>query len=387
MIRILVDSIIRGWKQLARRPLYIFMMVIVPLASSWFFFDLMEDGVVKRVPVGIVDLDKTDLSRNLTRNLSALPQVSIEKTYGNYNEAIDAVQRGEVFGFFFIPSDFSTKALSGKKPKLSYYINYSFYAPASMQFKGFMTLSVLANGGIVSSVLSTLGLPRQTISATLQPIVTHCHPLKNPWLSYNYYLNSSFVPCLLALIVMLITVFSIGMEWHAGTSRNWLRTADKSIVLATFTKLFPHTFIFVNVGLWIQYMMYVTYGFPLNCNPWNMIVAMFLLVLASQGFALFVISLVPNFRYASTICTLLGMLSFSFCGFSLPEEAMYSWIAPLGYLMPIKYYFLISIDQALNGIDLYYSRYYYVILIGYSLLPATMLWKLRKHCLDPFYIP
>lgn len=387
MIRILVDSIIRGWKQLARRPLYIFMMVIVPLASSWFFFDLMKDGVVKRVPVGIVDLDKTDLSRNLTRNLSALPQVSIEKTYGNYNEAIDAVQRGEVFGFFFIPSDFSTKALSGKKPKLSYYINYSFYAPASMQFKGFMTLSVLANGGIVSSVLSTLGLPRQTISATLQPIVTHCHPLKNPWLSYNYYLSTSFVPCLLALIVMLITVFSIGMEWHAGTSRNWLRTADKSIVLATFTKLFPHTFIFVNVGLWIQYMMYVTYGFPLNCNPWNMIVAMVLLVLASQGFALFVISLVPNFRYASTICTLLGMLSFSFCGFSLPEEAMYSWISPLGYLMPIKYYFLISIDQALNGIDLYYSRYYYVILIGYSLLPATMLWKLRKHCLDPFYIP
>ena len=36
--------------------------------------------------------------------------------------------------------------------------------------------------------------------------------------------------------------------------------------------------------------------------------------------------------------------------------------------MPIKYYFLIYADQALNGIDLYYSRYYYVILIVYSLL-------------------
>ena len=59
----------------------------------------------------------------------------------------------------------------------------------------------------------------------------------------------------------------------------------------------------------------------------------------------------------------------------------------LGYLMPIKYYFLISIDQALNGIDLFYSRYYYIILILYCLLPFTMLWKLKKHCLDPFYIP
>ena len=363
------------------------MMVIVPLVSAWFFFDLMKDGAVQRTPVGIVDLDKSDLSRKLTRNLNAFQQVNIINAYNTYQDAIDAVQRGEVYGFFFIPSDFSTKALSNKKPTLSYYINYSFFAPASMQFKGFKTLTVLANGGIVSNVLTTFGLPREVVGATLQPIVTHVHPLKNPWMSYNYYLNGSFVPCLLALIVMLITVFSIGMEWHAGTSRNWLRTADNSIVLATFTKLFPQSFIFINVGLAIQYMMYVKYGFPLNCNPWNMIAAMALLVLACQGFALFVISLVPNFRYASTICTLLGMLSFSFCGFSLPEEAMYSWVAPLGYLMPIKYYFFIYVDQALNGIELYYSRYYYVILIAYGLLPITMLWKLRKHCLDPFYIP
>ena len=387
MLRILVNSIIRGWKQLARRPLYVCMMVIVPLVSAWFFCDLMEDGVVRRTPVGIVDLDKSSMSRKLTRNLNTLQQVEIQKTYGSYQEAIDAVQRGEVYGFFFIPSDFSTKALSGQKPTLSYYINYSYYAPASMQFKGFKTVTVLANGGIVSSVLTTAGMPKEMVSATLQPVVTHVHPLKNPWMSYNYYLSSSFVPCLLALIVMLITVFSIGMEWHAGTSRNWLRTADNSIVLATFTKLFPHSFIFINVGLAIQYMMYVKYGFPLNCNPWNMIAAMALLVLACQGFALFIISLVPNFRYASTICTLLGMLSFSFCGFSLPEEVMYSWISPLGYLMPIKYFFLINADQALNGIDLHYSRLYYVILILYSLLPATMLWKLRKHCLEPFYIP
>lgn len=367
--------------------MYICMMVIVPLASAWFFFDLMKDGVVMRTPVGIVDLDKSDLSRQLTRNLNAFQQVSIEKTYNSYDEAIDAVQRGEIYGFFFIPGDFSLKALSRQKPTLSYYINYSYFAPGSMQFKGFKTLAVLANGGIVNTVLTTAGVPKEMVAATLQPVVTHVHALKNPWMSYNYYLSSSFVPCLLALLIMLITVFSIGMEWQAGTSRNWLRTADNSIVLATFTKLFPHSFIFMNVGLWIQYIMYVKYGFPLNCNPWHMIAAMALLVLACQAFALFIISLVPNFRYAATICTLLGMLSFSFCGFSLPEEAMYSWVTPLGYLVPIKYYFLINVDQALNGIDLSYSRYYYIILILYCFLPATMLWKLRKHCLDPFYIP
>ena len=387
MLRTIVDSIIRGWKQMARRPLYICMMVIVPLASAWFFFDLMKDGVVQRTPVGIVDLDKSDLSRKLTRNLGSLQQVKIVKDFENYAKAIDAVQRGDVYGFILIPSDFSDKALRNQKPTISYYIDYSYYAPASMQFKGFKTITVLANAGIVQNVLTTIGMRDEQISATLQPIVTHVHPLNNPWMNYNYYLSSSFVPCLLALLVMLITSFSIGMEWHAGTSRNWMRTANNSITLATFTKLFPHTFIFLCVGLWIQYLMYVKYGFPLNCNPWHMIAALALLIVACQGFALFVVSLVPNFRYSATICTLLGMLSFSFCGFSLPEEAIYPWISPIAYLMPIKYYFLINADQALNGLDLYYSRFYYVALIIYCVLPMPLLPRLKRHCINPFYSP
>ena len=387
MLEVIVNSITRGWKQLVRRPIYLCMMVIVPLLCSWFFFNLMETGVVQRTPVAIVDLDKSDLSRKLTRNLNSLQQVSVTRSYNNYHEALDGVQRGEVLGFFLIPDDFSRKALSGKKPTLSYYIDYSYFAPASMQYKGFKTLTVLANGGIVQSVLTGVGMPSNMVSATLQPIITHVHPLNNPWLSYNYYLSASFVPCLLALLVMLITCFSVGMEWHAGTSRNWMRTADGSIILASFTKLFPHTIIFITVGLWIQFMMYSVYGFPLNCNPWNMIAAMAMLVTACQGFALFICCMVPNFRYSTTICTLVGMLSFSFCGFSLPEEAMYPWIAVLGYIMPIKYYFLIYVDQALNGIDLFYSRFYYLALIIYALLPATMLWKLKRHCLTPFYIP
>ena len=81
MLRTIVDSIIRGWKQMARRPLYLCMMVIVPLVSAWFFFDLMKDGAVQRTPVGIVDLDKSDLSRKLTRNLSAFQQVNIINAY------------------------------------------------------------------------------------------------------------------------------------------------------------------------------------------------------------------------------------------------------------------------------------------------------------------
>ena len=118
-----------------------------------------------------------------------------------------------------------------------------------------------------------------------------------------------------------------------------------------------------------------------------MILAMPLFVLANQGFALLMMCIAPNFRLGTTLCTLLGMLSFSFCGFSLPEEAMYPWVRAIGYVVPIKYYFLLSIDQALNGIPFYYSRYYYAALIVFVALPWPLLWRLKRECIKPIYVP
>ena len=137
----------------------------------------------------------------------------------------------------------------------------------------------------------------------------------------------------------------------------------------------------------IQFLMYRVYGLPLNCNPWNMILAMPLFVLANQGFALLMMCIAPNFRYGTTLCTLLGMLSFSFCGFSLPAESMYPWVDALGYTVPVKYYFMLSIDQALNGVPIYYSRFYYVALMVFVVLPWPLQWRLKRECINPVYVP
>ncbi|MDO4510771.1 MAG: ABC transporter permease [Bacteroidales bacterium] len=381
------QSLKRGTVALVRRQALFWMMVVMPLLCSWFMLDLMKDGAVERVPVGIVDLDNSSLSRNITRNLSAFKTVDVQYHFRNYQEAADAVQRGLVMGFFYMPADLSQKALSGNQPTISYYINYAYYTPASTMFKGFKTMTVLANGAIVTTVMRTLGVPGPQISAALQPVLTDVHPLNNPWTNYSYYLNASFVPCLLALIILLVTSFSIGTELKYGTSRQWMRASGDSIILAITGKILPQTIIFTAVGWFIQMMMYRIYGMPLNCPPSHMMWAMVLFVLANQGWALFAMCVVPNFRLGATVCTLFGMLSFSFCGFSLPQEALYPWVDAIGYVMPVKYYFLLSIDQALNGIDFYYSRIYYAALIGFALLPWPLMWRLKKECKHPVYVP
>jgi ABC-2 type transporter. len=387
ILRYIGQSFKRGCVQLVRRPMYFLLIVIMPLLCSWYLMDLIKGGSVERVPVGIVDLDNSSLSRQVSRTLNGFQQVNICRRYSNFADARDAVQRGEVLGFFLIPEYLEEEALGGRQPVVSYYVNYSYYAPASMQYKGFKTMSMLANGAIVQTALRTVGVSNEKIASTLQPIQTHVHALNNPFTNYNYYLNSTFVPCFLSLFILLVTAFSLGLELKSGLSRQWLRTSGNSMFLALVGKLVPQTVLFTVVGWFIQWMMYRCYDFPLNCNPWNMLSAMFLLVVANQSFVVLMYCFVPNFRYGTMLCTLLGMVSFSFTGFSLPQEAMYPWVEALGFVVPVKYYFLIMVDQALNGIDLYYSRYYYAALIGFTVLPMLLSWRLKKECLNPVYVP
>jgi ABC-2 type transport system permease protein len=153
ILKYIGNSFKRGCIQLVRRPMYFLLIVIMPLLCSWFLMDLIKNGSVQRVPVGLVDLDNSAMSRRISRNLNGFQQVDIRQHYKNFAEARDAVQRGEVMGFFFIPENLEEQALGGRQPVVSYYLNYAYYAPASMQYKGFKTISLLANGAIVQTAL------------------------------------------------------------------------------------------------------------------------------------------------------------------------------------------------------------------------------------------
>ncbi|MEG1539189.1 MAG: ABC transporter permease [Muribaculaceae bacterium] len=380
-------SVKRGMIQLVRRPLYVVCMIVIPIATTFFLLNLMESGLPEKVPAAIIDLDHTEMSREIGRTLGSLQMVDIRNKFNSYSEARDAMQRGEIFGFFIIPSDFSQKVLAGRKPEISFYTNLTYYVPGSLLFKGFKMTSVLASGAVVKTVLTSVGMPEYKIMPMLQPYSLHTHPLGNPWMSYAIYLGNSFAPCILALMILLVTVFSIGTEIKYNTSRDWLRNANGSIFVALGGKLLPQTIIFAVVGVFMQSLLFGYYHFPLNGDAWNMITGIILMVVATQSFAVFIYSVLPNLRLALSVCSLIGVLSFSVAGFSFPVNDMYGFLAIFSYILPIRYYFLIYVDQALNGIPLYFSRIYYAALLVFPLVAMTMVWRLKRACKNPVYLP
>lgn len=219
----------RECRRLVSRPLYLFCMVIAPLFCYIFFTTLMDSGLPTDMPVGVVDQDMSATSRQLIRNLDAFEQTAIVARYPTVNEARTAMQRGEIYGFFYIPEGTSAKAQAGRQPKLSFYTNNTLLIAGSLLFKDMKMMSELASGAAARSTLYAKGATEEQAMAFLQPIVIDTHPLNNPWLNYSVYLCNTFAPGVLMLLIFMVTVYSIGVEIKDRTAREWLRMGNNSI--------------------------------------------------------------------------------------------------------------------------------------------------------------
>lgn len=377
----------REGKRLVSRPLYLFCMVVAPLFCYVFFTTLMDSGLPQDMPVGVVDEDLTTTSRQLARNLDAFEQTAVVAHYPNVSEARQAMQRGDIYGFYYIPDGTTAKAQAQRQPKVSFYTNNTLLIAGSLLYKDMKMMSELASGAAARSVLYAKGATEDQAMGFLQPIVIDTHPLNNPWINYSVYLNNTFTPGVLMLMIFMVTVFSIGVEIKDRTARQWLRTGNNSIWISLAGKLLPHTAVFFLMGILYNVYLYGFLHFPCNSGIGPMLFATLCLVLASQGMGILMIGVLPTLRLGLSFASLWGVLSFSMCGLSFPAMGMHPTLQALANLFPLRHYFLIYVDQALNGYPMIYSWTNYVALLLFMMLPFLIAHRLKAALIYYKYVP
>lgn len=377
----------RSVRQLASRRIYWLTMVVMPLFCMIFLTDLLREGLPIKAPAAVVDYDRSELSRRMIQSLNGAQMSRITAVYDNIGDARRAMQRGEIYGFYLIPENFQSDLLSVRTPTVSYYTNMAYYVPASLLYKNFTASALYAKADVLSGLLTDVGVDAEKIVPLLQPINIEVRGLSNPWLDYAVYLCNSFVPAIMQLMIFLTTAFAVCQEMKRATSPLWLRLAKGSVIRALSAKLLPQTIGWQIMMLFMLWWFYGKNGFVMNGSWGWMILSEMMFVLACQGFALFVVGVLPNLRLALSVGALVGVLSFSIGAFSFPYESMYGSIGVFSWLVPVRYNFLIYIDQALNGIDVYYSRIFYVAYIVFMLLPLLVIKRLKRELLNPVYVP
>lgn len=377
----------RELRRMASKPIYWFCMIAAPLFCFVFFTSLMAEGLPTDMPLGLVDNDNTTTSRSLARNLDAFEMTSIKEQYANVTEAREAVQRGDIYGFYYIPKGTTRKAKRQELPVVSFYTNYSYLVAGSLLYRDMRTMSELASGAASRTVLYAKGATERQAMAFLQPIVIDSHAINNPWLNYNVYLSNVILPGLLMLFIFMVTVFSIGTEVKYNTMHDWLIMARGSMFHALAGKLLPQTLIFFLIGIAFAIGLYGVLHFPCHCGLPTMLLVMFLGIIGAQGLGVFMFAMLPTLRMGLSFASLWGVISFSICGMSYPVMAMHPTLQGLSLLFPLRHYFLLYVNCALDGYPLMNAAPYVVGLLLFALLPLLLLRRLKKMLLVVPYIP
>lgn len=373
--------------RIAVRPLYLFCMIIAPVFCYLFFTTLMANGLPTDLPAGVVDLDNTSTTRNIIRNLDAFQQTHIVAHYPSVMEARKAIQRGEIYSFYYIPEGTTEATLASRQPKVSFYVNYSYLIAGSLLYKDQRTISELAAGAVGRATLYAKGATEDQAMAFLQPIVIDTHALNNPWLNYSVYLCNTLFPGILMLLIFLTTIYTLGEEVKNGTGRELMRLADKSITKVLIGKLLPHTLVFFVIAVFYNVYLYGYLHYPCHSGIFPMLLAGLLLVLSSQAFGVFLFGLFGSFRLALSAASLWGVISFSISGFTFPVMAMHPTLQALCVLFPLRHYYLLYVNFALNGYPLIYAWQAVAALLVFLLLPFLVLKKLRTILLQYVYVP
>ncbi len=377
----------RELRRMACRPIYWFCMAAAPIFCFLFFTSLMSAGLPTDLPLGLVDNDDTPTTRELARSLDAFQMTAITTRYASVTEARKAVQRGDVYGFYYIPEGTTRKAQRQAMPTVSFYTNYSYLVAGSLVYRDMRTMSELASGAAARTVLYAKGATDRQAMAWLQPIVTDTHAIGNPWLNYNVYLSNTILPGLLMLFIFMVTVFSIGEEVKRGTEREWLAQAGGSMTRALAGKLLPQTAIFLTLGLALIAVLYGYLHFPCNSGPADMCIVMFLGIAAAQGLGVFMYAMLPSLRLGLSFASLWGIISFSICGMSFPVPAKHPVLQGLAFMYPQRHYFLLYVYCALDGHSLPIAWPYVVGLLIFAALPVLLMKRLKRVILTVPYTP
>ena len=372
----------RELTRIMAHPRYLIFATLGIAFSYVFFLTLMRDGQPQKLPIAIVDEDGSYLSRRLCHEIEATQGVHVARVYNSQEEARAAMQRQEIYAFLHIPHGTYNSVLAFKAPHIVLYANNAYLLSGTLSYKQLMTICNLAAGAVQREVLRKKGMGEEQIMGLIMPIEIDAHLVGNPMANYQSYLLTTILPGILGLMVILLTVFSIGIESREGTDREWLATAGNRMGVAMVGKLLPYACWFAVLQLVGNLVLFGFCHFPMQGSYLTLAVCSILFVLAMMSAGVFFYGLIPQVTNAVCVSAFYGILAFSLSGFTYPVSGMARPLQALSVLFPLRQNYLVYVNEALLGLPLANSYVHLCILALFLLLPLLTNSRIKKQILS-----
>ena len=220
----------RAWvdtlKTIAADKGVLLLIAIAPLIYGFFYPWPYAEQAVTRVPVAVVDLDHSNLSRQITRFAQASSRIEVRRVIGDERQARQALWRGEIEGYAILPRDLKRDVLRGSPAVVTVEANGSYALLNKAVLSGFAEAVGTVSAGVEIRKLQASGQSAQQAQAGRNPVNTQMVALFNPTEGYGSYV----VPAVALLIIQQTLLMGVGMLvglWaetgkHRADAATWL---------------------------------------------------------------------------------------------------------------------------------------------------------------------
>lgn len=339
----------REFKRIFGRKRYWLLVCVLPLVSFGLAWGLFSNPYPHDLPVAVVDLDHSALSRKVTAFIDATSSIAVVSQLTDLAAAKDLLLCGRVYAVVFMPQGMEKDIKRGQGAVIVGYYNAQVMLPGSIIASTLNTVAATASAGINYQSRLRRGQSGAEARIHLEPVELDRHVLANPQLNYLYFLAAALCPALLQLFVVMSTVVSMGEELKEGTADKWFATAGGNIRRAVYGKLGAYLPAFGLAGALMLVMIIRGFGMPLRGSPAALVGATFLLVLASQACGLMIVVVSPSLRMALSIASFYAGTAFAFVGLTFPYGGMPAVGKAWANLLPLTHYLRFFHAQTLGG--------------------------------------
>jgi len=338
---------------------------------------------VSELAISIVDLDRSEISRDIIFKIDATPQIDVVRQDMSEDDAKEALVLGKIKGIVVIPPHFKRDITLGKSPTIAVGADSSYFLIYGAVLEGAMKSVLTTSAKIKVANLLKSQLPISGAKEAYTPYSLNTLNLFNKENSYTQYV----VPAVFILILQQTLLIGLGIlggginERRARGEHGYFN--DASIYQIMFARFVIFGGIFFTHMLFYFGFIYEAFDITHIAEIVPLLSFGVVFLLAVIAFGIFLGSLFAS-REVATPVVLFSSLPLVFsAGFVWPLEAMPKFIEYLSLLVPSTTAMqgFLKLNQMGATLPMIINNYMILVaqMVVYTLLGFYMLKRHRIH--------
>lgn len=327
-LRQVLWAFIATWRAMLSDSAAMTLLFAGGIVYSFFYPLPYAKESVQRVPVAVVDQDRSSLSRQITRYASAHPSIQVIAVTPELRDAQDLIWRNEAAGMLFIPNGLQSKVAAGRPAEVEVAGNGVYMMLNKAALNGFAQAVGTVSAGIEIKRLSAATPSGAQAQAQRAPLGINAVALFNVREGYGAYVVPAAAVLIIQQTLLLAVTLLFGSWFERGdfpVQRNaagYLGMLGAIACVPVINSLYYFGFVF-----WWQ-------DYPRGGNFGGLLAFTLLFAFAVGAYAIMVGNLFRSRERSAQLllCTAMPVMFLS--GVTWPVEALPGPLQALRWLIP-----------------------------------------------------